>query len=60
MMSIQRVYEQLTGPCGATNQALDGRVMLYGWAPLSGAFPDISGLPYSDQRQVVVVTLNVP
>ena len=60
MVSIQRVYEQLTGPCGATNQALDGRVMLYGWAPLSGAFPDISGLPYRDQRQVVVVTLNVP
>ncbi len=60
MVSIQRVYEQLTGPCGATNLPLDGRVTLYGWTPISGALPDVSGLAYTDQRQLVVVTINVP
>jgi hypothetical protein len=60
MVSNQRVYEQLTGPCGATYQALDGRVTLYGWTPISGALPDVSGLAYTDQRQLVVITINVP
>lgn len=60
MVSIQAVYERITGPCGAVNQPLERRAVLYGWTPVSGNMPDISGLPYADQRQLVVVTIVLP
>ena len=60
MVSMQAVYERITGPCGAVNQPLERRAVLYGWTPVSGNMPDISGLPYADQRQLVVVTIVLP
>jgi hypothetical protein len=60
MVSIQGIYERITGPCGAVNQPLERRAVLYGWTPVSGSMPDISGLPYADQRQLVVVTIVLP
>lgn len=60
MVSIQAVYERITGPCGAVNQPLERRAVLYGWTPVSGSMADISGLPYAEQRQLVIVTIVIP
>ena len=60
MISKQLVYERITGPCGAVTLPLEHRATLYGWTTVSGTLPDISGYPYTDQQQLVVVTLIVP
>lgn len=60
MVSVQRVYEHITGPCGAVNAQLDGRATLYGWISQPTEWPTVAGVPYTDQRQFVAITLNVP
>lgn len=60
VLSTQRVYEHITGPCGAVNAQLDGRAVLYGWMDQADAWPTVSDVPYTAQRQLVIVTLNIP
>lgn len=57
---LQQIYTQIAGPCGATDTLPRNRVTIYAWSRVDAPSPTVTGLPVTDQRQLLIITLHVP
>lgn len=58
--NIQRIYTHIAGPCGAVSALPSNRVTIYGWSDVQQDQTRVVDTPYTQQRQLTIVTLVVP
>jgi hypothetical protein len=57
--NLQRIYTQIVGPCGAMSALPNNRVTIYGWSNVQGTQTSVVDTPFTQQRQLTIVTLVV-
>jgi hypothetical protein len=56
----RRLYEVIAGYCSAVTTLPDDRVIVYGWSDAASAPPEVQGARVTAQRQLHVITINLP
>jgi hypothetical protein len=56
----RRLYEVIAGYCNAVTALPDDRVIVYGWSDAASAPPEVQGARVTAQRQLHVITINLP
>lgn len=56
----RRIYEVIAGYCNAVTELPDDRVIVYGWSDAATNPPTVQGSRVTAQRQLYVVTINLP
>ena len=57
--NLQRIYTQIVGPCGAMSALPHNRVTIYGWSAVPETQTSVVETPFTQQRQLTIVTLVV-
>lgn len=56
----RRLYEIIAGYCGAVTELPEDRVIVYGWSDAATDPPTVQGARVTAQRQLYIVTINLP
>lgn len=56
----RRLYEVIAGFCSAVTTLPDDRVIIYGWSNNAANAPTVQGATVTAQRQLHVITINLP
>jgi hypothetical protein len=56
----RRLYEVIAGYCGAVTAFPDDRIIIYGWSTNASNPPVVQGTNATAQRQLHVITINLP